>query len=56
MKDAALYVTNDFTAERLRPALSLTVEELADDARQSSNELNFFPALGKVCKGCREAS
>ena len=56
MKDAALYVTNDFTAERLRPALSLTGEELADDARQSFNELNFFPALGKVSKGCREAS
>ena len=48
MKDRTFSFTNDLTVERLRPALSLTREELADDARQSFNEFNFFPALGKV--------
>ena len=48
MKDKTFSFTNDLTIERLRPALSLTGEELADDARQSFNEFNFFPALGKV--------
>ena len=39
--------TIDFTAEKLKPALSLIGEESLDDAKRSFIDLNFFPALEK---------